>query len=108
MGTKGDKQTSAAEHAAKQLLEKLISLDGISSKKMFGGYGIFHDAKMFGMIDPKGQAYLKVDPNQKEILLEKGAQAHAKMPYVTIPEKVLNDRKELESWSSESIKLSKK
>jgi len=32
-------------------LEKLSSIEGVSPKKMFGWHGLFHESKMFGIID---------------------------------------------------------
>ena len=54
MGVKGDKMKQDSVLATELLLEKLARINGISSKKMFGGHGIFHDGKMFGMVDSKG------------------------------------------------------
>ena len=61
MRQKGDIHTNEAQLTADLLLEKLSSLNGITSKKMFGGHGIFHNGKMFGMVDSKGNCALKAD-----------------------------------------------
>ena len=47
MGTKGDKLTKNAHLSAETLVDKLSAIAGIRSKKMFGGYGIFREEKMF-------------------------------------------------------------
>ena len=54
MGVKGIKRTQEADLTCTLLIERLSLIPGITSKKMFGGYGIFHDSKMFGIIDSKG------------------------------------------------------
>jgi len=54
MGVKGDKTSQDSVLAAELLVEKLISIGSITSKKMFGGHGIFHEGKMFAIVDSKG------------------------------------------------------
>ena len=61
MGIKGDKLIQDSVTAAELLVSKLDSIGGISTKRMFGGIGIFHEGKMFCIVDSKGQCFLKVD-----------------------------------------------
>lgn len=94
--------------AAELLVSKLEPIGGITSKKMFGGHGIFHDGKMFGIIDSKGMAYFKVGDSNRSEYEQNGAQKHGKMPYFTIPDSILNDHEALLTWSQRSIEVSKK
>ncbi|MEP4532451.1 MAG: TfoX/Sxy family protein [Cyclobacteriaceae bacterium] len=103
MGVKGDKATSEAALQAELFLEKLSALDGITGKKMFGGHGIFCNGKMFGIVDSKGQCYLKVDDSNKPDFEEAGASSHGKMSYYTIPEVVFSNNDELTKWAQKSI-----
>lgn len=89
MGQKGDKHSNEAQLTADLLLEKLSSLNGITSKKMFGGHGIFHNGKMFGIVDSKGKSFLRTNDETKPSFLKKGAEQHSKMPDHTIPESIL-------------------
>ncbi len=57
MGIKGDKQTNDSQLETNKLLEKLHEINGIPNKRMFGGYGTFHNGKMFGMVDSKGTIF---------------------------------------------------
>ncbi len=107
MGSKGDKHSEEAQLSAELLVEKLNSIDGITSKKMFGGHGIFHDGKMFGIIDSKGKAFLKADEENASYYLEKGSIKHSKMPYYSIPEGVLNTTSDLIKLAKISIEISK-
>ncbi len=100
MGQKGDKHTNEAQLTADLLLEKLSSLNGITSKKMFGGHGIFHNGKMFGMVDSNGNCALKADGALEKEYQNLGGQKHGKMPYYTIPDNIFN--------SNEFISLAKK
>jgi len=107
MGVKGDKMTNDSVLNAALLVEKLNSLGVVTSKKMFGGHGIFYDGKMFGMVDSKGVAYFKSDANLKAEFACQGSVAHAKMPYTSIPEPIFNDLDQLLNWAKKAIQLIK-
>ncbi len=93
MGQKGDKMTGSAAETAERLLAKINEFETVTSKRMFGGFGIFHEGKMFGMVDSKGVAYLKVrDAAAGQKLEASRAIRHSKMPYFSMPESVWNDR----------------
>ncbi len=101
MGQKGDKHSNDAALSSELVLEKLASLENITSKKMFGGHGIFSNGKMFGMVDSKGQVYMKADP--EEIGLGT-SEKHGKMPYFKIDIENLNVE-QWEEWALKSIAL---
>ncbi|MGW9684633.1 TfoX/Sxy family protein [Flagellimonas sp. 2504JD1-5] len=108
MGAKGDKMTNDSVLAAELLVQKLGSIGSIKAKKMFGGHGLFHEGKMFGIVDSKGAAYLKADATILEIFEKAGTHKHGKMPYYSIPETVLKNHAMLLEWVEKSIKISKK
>lgn len=107
MGIKGSKVGQQSVLSAELMAEKLISIKGITMKKMFGGHGIFHDGKMFGMIDSKGQSFLKADDSIKADFEAKGANQHSRMPYFSIPQDILENQNELVNWAKKSIEISK-
>jgi DNA transformation protein len=107
MGNRGDKLSQDSVTSAELLVSKLWPIGGVTSKKMFGGHGIFHDGKMFGMVDSKGQSFLKVDDANRKNFEEMGAARHGRMPYFEIPEKILADPEELVKWAQQSIEISK-
>ena len=108
MGTKGEQHTGDAKISAEFFCERLSRIAGITSKKMFGGYGIFHEGKMFALVNSSGQVYLKSDDTIMSKFDQVGAQSHGKMPYFSIPESVFNDPEILVNWAQESIDISKK
>ena len=108
MGVKGSKSTEDGRLAAELLISRLEPIEGVSSKKMFGGHGIFHEGKMFAIIDSKGVAYFKVDDSNRADYEQNGAHKHGKMSYYTLPDVVLNDSQALLTWAEKSIELSKK
>ncbi len=107
MGDKGSEQSQDSIKKAQLLIAKLSGISHISSKRMFGGHGIFHNGRMFGMVDSKGQAFLKTDATNKSEFEKKGAQQHSRMPYFGIPKDVWNQPEELLKWAHKSIEISK-
>lgn len=107
MGQKGDKLSNEAELTVEWLKEKLQVIDGVSSKKMFGGFGIFHDGKMFALVNSKGQTYLKSDEMIKAKFDTSGSSQHGKMPYFSLTDEVFKDHDKLISWVQESMAISK-
>jgi len=106
MGLKGNKHSNEAQLSAELFVERLATIGDITSKKMFGAYGIFHGGKMFGIINSEGQVFLKIDEILENTFKEAGAKKHDKMPYYSIPEDVL-DGDEFLDWAKKSITISK-
>ena len=107
MGTKGDKLTNDASAAAEEFIHRIDSLGDFTSKKMFGGYGIFESAKMFALVNSSGGVFLKVDDSNRGRFEDAGSGPHGKMPYYQIPQTVMEDEKLLFEWTVKSIELSK-
>ena len=84
-------------------MEKLSSLEGLTSKRMFGGHGIFKDGKMFCIINSKEQYYLKVNDSNRPDFVNKESNQHARMSYFSIPEVVFNNHQTLIKWVKKSI-----
>ena len=105
MKEKGNLSDDEKRKFAESFLEKLRGLEDVSSKKMFGGYGLFHKGKMFGMITAKGGAYLKADDSNKEDYLALNSSKHSRMPYYEIPDEIFNNDKLLISWVQKSMDL---
>jgi len=107
MGEKGRELSQESVLTAELFMEKLSQIGGITSKKMFGGHGIFHEGKMFGIVDSKGQSYLKADDSNWTDFEAFSSHKHSRMPYLSIPEKVFNDPETLITWAKKSIDISK-
>ena len=87
--------------------EKLSSIREITSKKMFGGYGVFQAGKMFALIDAKGVFHLKADEGLKNELIQMGSKKHSRMPYYSIPSDIINNDSKLIELSKRAIEISK-
>ncbi len=106
MGQKGAKYNPEVAQTVDLLLERLSEIKGITAKKMFGGQGIFHEGKMFGMVDTKGKIAFKVDDQLEKEYLKMGSSKHGKMPYYSIPYHILNSE-DLIDWAKKSIGVAK-
>ena len=105
MGEKGNKLDQESVLTAELLLEKLSQIGGITRKKMFGGYGLFHEGKMFGIVDAKGQSYFKADDSNRTDFEASGSHKHSRMPYYSIPGEIFDDPEALVTWAKKSIDI---
>lgn len=85
MGRKGAKLTEQATAAAEGLVTELAPLGEVTSRKMFGGYGIYESGVMFMLISSEGLPFLRVDDSFRAELEREGAASHGKMPYLSVP-----------------------
>lgn len=80
------------------LHEIFSELGSINTRKMFGGYGIYHDGVMFGLI-ADDTLYLKVDESTKQQFIDKDLTAFefdkgnkkVQMSYYQVPEEIYDD-----------------
>ena len=105
MGVKGDQRTKNSDLTTELLIDRLGVLDGITSKKMFGGHGVFHNGVMFALVDSKGKAFMKAGDSNRADFEAHGAEQHSRMPYFNIPDEVFNNPEMLVSWANKSIQL---
>lgn len=99
MGKKGAKLSANAEQAASDLCERLSTLGAVTSRKMFGGVGVFCDEKMFALVDSEGKTFLKVGDSNDEFAALPGVSRHGRMPYYSVPADLLADTSQLEKWA---------
>ncbi len=107
MGDEGARSSTAGAEAAESLVDDLQPLGGITSKKMFGGYGVFSDSVMFAIVDSTGQCFLRADEATSEKYEAEGGERHGKMPYWTIPASVRDDDELLLTWARDSLELAR-
>ena len=73
---------------------------------MFGGYGIYHDGVMFGLV-ADDTLYLKVDDSSKQQFIDKDLTAFeydkgnkkVQMSYYLAPEEIYDDPDEANYWA---------
>ena len=105
MGQRGSKRTRAADEVAESLLEKLEPLGEVTSRKMFGGVGIFESGSMFALVTSHGVPHLKVNESNQAQFDKEDAKRFGKMPYYEIPGRVLANTRSLRSWAKKSIAI---
>lgn len=103
MAEKGSTFTADAGDEGAALAEALAPLGDVTTRRMFGGVGIFHDKQMFALVDSSGQSFLRVDDTNRSAFEEAGAERHGKMPYYAIPGDVRTDDDTLRAWAKDSI-----
>jgi DNA transformation protein len=86
------------------VLEKLSPLGGVSGKSMFGGFGVFHESEMFGLI-ANDMLYLKAGDSNREDYVEAGSRQYKPMPYWNVPDDVFEDSAELVNWARKSVDI---
>ena len=107
MGEKGARQTPEGTFAADAFVAELQALGPVTSKKMFGGHGIFCEGVMFGLIDSHGTVHLRADDDTAARFTEHGSIKHSRMPYWTVPSGVLESESELADWAAQALKVAR-
>jgi len=74
---------------------------------MFGGHGIFHKGKMFGMVDSKKKSYLKANESNASNFENMGPIKHRRMPYYSVPKEIQDDSNQFITLAKKSIEISK-
>lgn len=90
------------------VVEQLNGSEDVSTRKMFGGAGIYLNGKIVGII-VEAELYLKVSEGNMEDYINRGMKQFIpfedkpmKMPYYEVPSEVLEDRDELQRWAKRS------
>ena len=91
------------------VMDQMQDLGPVTSRRMFGGAGIFIYGKMFALV-ADDTLYLKADDSNKERLTESGCRQFqpwpdkpAVMPYYEVSPEVLEDDDLLSDWAAGSI-----
>ena len=88
------------------LAEVFVSFGPIRSKRMFGGYGIYHDDLMFGLV-ADDVLYLKADSQSENIFSDLNLPPFQytkngktmKMSYYLAPEEIYDDPEIAKEWA---------
>lgn len=93
------------------VLDQLRDLDGLSSRAIFGGYGLYQDGAFFGIIY-KGRLYFKTDATTVKLYIEKGTKPfrpntkQTLKTYYEVPVEIIEDSDLLAEWSKKAIRVS--
>ncbi len=84
------------------VMEMLVPLGGMTSRSMFGGYGVFQEGDMFALISGS-TLYFKVDDSNRPAYEEAGSSRFKPMPYYEVPADVIEDRDNFKKWANIAI-----
>jgi DNA transformation protein len=92
------------------VLDQLQALGGVSSRRMFGGVGLYSDELFFGLI-ADDTLYLRVDDGNRADYTARAAQPFRpyadrpglSMSYYEAPAEVLEDARQLAEWARRSV-----
>jgi DNA transformation protein len=93
------------------VLEQLEAVRNVTSRKMFGGVGLYSDGSFFALID-NNTLYFKVNDETRPAFVDAGMgpfRPYADRPdeamngYYAVPVSVLEDRDELATWAGRAV-----
>lgn len=88
--------------ALARAMEDLEPLGDVTSRAMFGGFGIYEGGKMFALIGD-AELYFKVDDSTRASFEEAGSEPFEKMPYYLVPPEVVENPEHLREWARAAI-----
>jgi DNA transformation protein len=91
---------------AEELPEVFERFGRVSARRMFGGHGIFHEGRMFGLVSGE-RLYLKTDEESRAKFEAKGLSPFEYMrsgkltptSYMEAPPEIYEDREEAARWA---------
>lgn len=97
--------TMSKDEKATAVTNELASMGHVTTKKMFGGIGIFLEGLMFAKISGDGTLFFRVDDTNRadyEALGTESFHSDSKkkgMPYYEVPGQVIEDEKLFQQWA---------
>ena len=95
-------------------VDRLLELvDGSTSRRMFGGTGIYAEGAMFAL-EARGDLYLKVDDESRPEFEELGSgpfepsERQTMRSFYAIPDEVMADDAELAAWARRAIEAARR
>ena len=95
--------------------DALQDIHGVTSRAMFGGYGIYKNGLIFGIIINE-KLYFKVDDSNKNDFASRGMKPFRytmpsgkpyEMSYWEVPEEILENREEMREWVERAVTASR-
>jgi DNA transformation protein len=93
------------------VLEQLSRLPRVTSRRMFGGIGMYSEGVFFGII-ANDTVFFKVDDDTRERYVERGSEPFrpyknrpdVSMNYFQVPAEVLEDADEIVPWARAAVR----
>lgn len=114
-GTSGSKRSLKVTPAFRAfVLDQLGELDGVTSRSMFGGVGLYCRGFFFGII-ARGVLYLKVDDRNRSDYEDAGMKAFkpyadrpGTMHYYAVPLEILESPVDLVRWARKAVSVAER
>lgn len=95
-----------------EIQDLLSSVIDFENKKMFGAHSFVKETATFGFVKD-GKFYFRTDETSVQKYIDAGAEQfnpmkNKGMPYHTIPENIIKNKKELKAWAEEAFKVALK
>lgn len=93
------------------MLGHLAGMDRVTSRRMFGGIGLYCGARLFGIVF-KGEVFMRADDGMRRSLARSGAGAFRPYrgkivnAYWSVPAALLADKRRLRAWARRAIAAS--
>lgn len=92
------------------VIDQFANFTKVSSRRMFGGVGLYAEGLFFALIDAD-TLYFKVDDSNRDDYVKRGSRAFQPFPndptysmnYFRLPEEVLEDPDELKVWTRRAL-----
>jgi DNA transformation protein len=94
------------------IIDQLAALPALSTRRMFGGIGIYSDALFFALIDDD-VLFFKVDDSNRDDYVSRGMKAFMPFPgqpslgYFQVPPDVIEETEELARWARRSVEVAR-
>ncbi len=83
-------------------------LGPVTAKRMFGGYGLFLDGRMFALVSRDEELFLKADDANRAAFIGRGSVSYGKMPYYSAPEEALDGWDGMAPWAEGAVEASRR
>ncbi len=90
------------------ILDLCAPLGAVTAKRMFGGYGLFLEGKMFALVSRDEELFLKADEVNKAAFVERGSTSFGRMPYYSAPEEALDGWDGMAPWAEGAVEASRR
>ena len=104
---------SVSDNYRTYIIEQLAALPALSTRRMFGGLGLYSGDWFFGLIDDD-VLFFKVDDANREDYVSRGMKAfmpfpgQASMGYFQVPVDVIEEAEDLTRWARRSVEVAQR
>jgi DNA transformation protein and related proteins len=104
---------SVSDNYRTYIIEQLAALPALSTRRMFGGLGLYSGDWFFGLIDDD-VLFFKVDAANREDYVSRGMKAfmpfpgQASMGYFQVPVDVIEEAEDLTRWARRSVEVAQR